>query len=400
MKATKGVKTMKRLFFLVIAGMIGFGAPALAGDKLDPEIKKYQKEMKEKVKQEKKDERKERRADSNRRIRPYQTLDEIYAELAQLEAEHPDLMSVSEYGMSLGGRPLKVVKISVGAGEKPEILFSANIHAQEMAAGQICMGIIRKLVKDYGNDCHISRLVDGADIYVMPIMNPDNMEKTARIQARYGVAGFYRKNQNKVDLNRNFPYPPDAPERLKNSAGSPKKWSSTYRGPKPLSEPETQAFCEFVDQHKFIISMNYHTSGGMIMYPPGTFPEPVPDEELMEKMALEYQAFQFDPYDVHREFHLYPTLGSMNEYLYHHYGILALIVEVGNNPNKRAMIPRNGSLSPIFWMYNVYYLDREIANNLPGAINLIDWAIRLYEKPSMIKWKPPTEFWVGEPALQ
>jgi predicted deacylase len=393
------MRAKKSLVFLIMAGVIGFGSPAFSARKVDPEIKRYQEEVKEKLRQEEKQERKERRADTNRRVRPYQTLDEIYAELDQLEAEHPDLMSVNEYGKSLGGKPLKVVKISVGAGEKPEILYSANIHAQEMAAGQVCMGIIRKLVKSYDNDCRITRLVDGADIYVIPIMNPDNMEKTARIQVRYGIAGFYRKNQNKVDLNRNFPYPADAPERLKDSAGSPKKYSSTYRGPRPLSEPETRAFIEFIDQHDYIVSMNYHTTGGMIMYPPGTFPEPVPDEELMEKMALEYQALQFDPYDVHREFHLYPTLGSMNEYLYHHYGTLALIVEVGNNPNKRAFIPRNGSLSPIFWMYNVYYLDREIANNLPGAINLIDWAIRLDKEPSMINWKPPTETWVGEPDL-
>lgn len=386
--------------FLMLSCAFCFGSPALGAIKLDPEIKKYQEDMKKKLKEEEKQERKERRQDPNRRLRPYQTLEEINEELDELAAEHPDIVSISEYGRSLEGSPLRVMKISSGPGDKPEILFSGNIHAQELAAGQICMGIIRHLLEGYGKNCYVTRLVDGADIYVIPVMNPDNMAKCARIQSKFGTVGFIRKNKNKVDLNRNFPYPSDAPDRLRNGAGSPRKYSGTYRGPEPLSEPETRLFDEFVSRHDFVISMNYHTSGGMIMYPPGTFPEEkVPDEKLMEEMCLEYQSFQFDPYDAHREFLLYPTLGSMNEYLYHHYGILAMIVEVGTGMEKKALIPRNGALSPIFWMYNVYYLDREIANNLPGALNLIDWAIKLHKNPDMIKWEQSTEIWTGEKPL-
>jgi hypothetical protein len=400
------MKTGKVFIYVFIAAVVGFSGPGFGKeiftrDEYDEDIVEYQKEEKKKRKEEERQERKERRADPHRRLRPYQTLDEIYDELVQLAEEHSDIMSISEYGESLEGRPLKVVRISVGVGDKPEILFSGNIHAQELAAGQVCMGIIRHLVRNYGQDCHITRLVESADIYVIPIMNPDNVDRCIRIQSRYGIVGFIRKNRNKVDLNRNFPYPKDAPDRLKDGAGSPKRYSQTHRGPEPFSEPETRWFDEFVAEHDFIISMNYHTSGGMIMYPPGTFPEEeVSDEELMRKMCLEYQELQFDKYDVHREFHLYPTLGSMNEYLYHHYGILAMIVEVGKHPEKRSLIPRNGTLSPIFWMYNVYYLRREIANNVPGAINLIDWAIRLDKDPSMIKWKRTGETWKGEPPIE
>ncbi len=391
----------RSLLVLVLAVGVCIGPLAgLAKDKYDEDIVEFQKELKRQREEEKKQERKERRADPQRRLRPYQTLEEINDELDNLAEEHADIMSIAEYGRSLEDRPLRAVRIFTGGGPKPEILYSGNIHAQELAAGQICMGIIRELVGGYGEDCRVTRLVDGADIYVIPVLNPDNMEKASRIQSKYGIVGFVRKNKNKVDLNRNFPYPPEAPDRLKDSAGSPKRHSGTHRGAEPFSEPETRYFDEFVAKHDFIISMNYHTSGGLIMYPPGTFPEEeVPDEELMREMCLEYQVLQFDPYEVHREFHLYPTLGSMNEYLYHHYGILALIVEVGNDMQKKALIPRNGSMSPVFWMYNVYYLDREIANNVPGAINLIDWAIRLHEDPSMIKWEQPEDIWFGEPPL-
>ena len=64
----------------------------------------------------------------------------------------------------------------------------------------------------------------------------------------------------------------------------------------------------------------------------------------------------------------------------------------------KALIPRNGTASVIFWTYNVYYLDREIVNLMPGALNLIQWAVKLKQNPGLIKWKPAEENWTGEPG--
>jgi len=364
--------------------------------KLDPEIKKYQKQVKQREKREKQAEREKRQADENRNLRPYHTLEEIYERMEELRENYPNLLSIESYGKSVENRELKAVHISAGGKGKAEVLFSANIHAQELAGAEFCLALIKKLVEGYGKDCYITSLLNQADVYVIPVLNPDGNFKATNLQAKNGITGFIRKNAHRVDLNRNYPYPESAPKRLKDSAGSKHKWMVSYRGPEALSEPESQALIKFIEQHRFIISMNYHTTGGMIMFPPATFPERTADDELLVKMAKEYQELQFDKYKVHPEIDLYPTIGSLDDYLYHRYGILPLTIEIGKNPIKRALIPRNGSWSPVFWSYNVYKLEQETANLMPGAINLIKWAIYLKEHPELIKWKPEDQLWKGE----
>ena len=391
---------MKRLAMIacmVAALMIGAVAPSFAAREYSPEIKEYLKNVKKQRKAEDKKEREERKADSNRRLRPYQTLDEIYAEMDTLIAEKPELFSGGTYGRSVEGRDLRWIRLHTGPGDKPQVLISGNIHAQELAGGQMVMALIRTFAEQYDQSCDIKKLADAVDVYFIPVLNPDGMAKAATQQPKYGITGFVRKNVNKVDLNRNFPYPADAPDKLKNEAGSPQKYSETHRGVTPLSEPETKALIAFIDRHQFLLSLGYHTSGGLILYAPGTYPDPFPDTELMRQIALAYQTRQFDKYKVQPGIDLYPTLGDLDDYLYHHYGILAFTVEVGKNNEDQATGVVNGTFSPIFWMYNVSRLDQEKANNVPGALAMIQYAVTVHKDPSVLQWQPPQDLWVGEP---
>ena len=155
----------------------------------------------------------------------------------------------------------------------------------------------------------------------------------------------------------------------------------------------------FIDRHDFLVSLNYHTSGGMILYCPGTYPDPKPDTELMREMALAYQKKQFDKYDVYPGIDLYPTLGALDDYLYHRYGILAFTVEVGKGNQDQAFKVVNNTFSPVFWMYNVSALEQEKANNVPGAMAMIEYALKVHQNPEQLKWEPSSERWVGEPPL-
>ena len=283
----------KRLWAIAAAMVLTLWGPSAAfAAKLDPALKRYQEDQKKKLQQEKRDAAAKRRSDPNRRLRPYHTLEELYAELDELAKKYPGLVSMEVYGQSLKGRELKVARISSGPaerGSKPEILFSANIHAQELAGAEFCLALIKKLAEGYGHDCYITGLVNGADIYVIPSLNPDGNAKASIQQSQYGFTGFVRKNEHAVDLNRNYPYPPDAPKRLNDSAGSKYKWMTSYRGPEPLSEPESQALIALIEKRHFLVSMNYHTTGGMIMFPPATFPDPTADDALFKQMANEYR---------------------------------------------------------------------------------------------------------------
>jgi predicted deacylase len=386
---------------LVTVGCLLYMArPALAAREYSPEIKAYLKEVKQKKKKAAREEAAAKKADPERRLRPYQTLDEVYAELDKLIADHPDILSGGTYGKSVAGRDLRWVRLSTGKGGATQVLVTGNIHAQELAGGQMVMALLKTMAQGYGDDCGITAVADATDIYFIPVVNPDGMAKAAREQARYGITGFVRKNDDKVDLNRNFPYPPDGPEKLKDEAGSPKKRSETHRGPAPLSEPETAGLVRFIDGHDFVLALNYHTSGGLILYSPGTYPDPEPDTDLMREIGLAYQSRQFDQYTVEPGIDLYPTLGDLDSYLYHHYGILSFTVEVGKDNLDQALSPINGTISPIFWLYNVSYLEQEKANNLPGALAMIKYAIKVHDDPELRHWQPPASPWVGEPPVK
>jgi predicted deacylase len=373
----------------VLAALL-FGAGRAPAKREDPAVKKYLKEVKQRQQAKDRAEKQQRRRDPDRRLRPYLTLDEIYAEMDKIAAAHPGTVSVEEIGKSREGRPLRVVRFTTGSAGKAEVLYLGNIHAQELAGGMVCLAIIRYLAEGLGQDCYVDNLLKDADIYVLPVENPDRMVKATGEQARFGLTGFIRKNADQVDLNRNFPYPADAPGRLKASAGSHRKISTAYRGPAPLSEPESRVVNDFIGRRHFVAVHSYHTSGGLIMYPPGTFPERTADDALFQQIAQGYQDLQFDKYKVEPEIDLYPTIGALDDYLYHHYGILATTVEIGKTSQLFHRLT-------IFWLYNVYELDREIADNLLPALSVTEQAIKVHQNPELLKWQPPTEKWVGEP---
>ncbi len=382
---------MKRWYLISVAvAALLLGAGRAPAKRQDPEVKKYMKGVKKQEKVRQREEAKKERRDPDRRLRPYRTLDEIYAEMDKIAAAHPGTVSVEEIGKSQEGRPLRVVRFTTSSAGKAEVLYLGNIHAQELAGGMVCLAIIRYLAEGLGQDCYVDNLLKDADIYVLPIENPDRMVKAVGEQARFGLTGFIRKNADQVDLNRNFPYPADAPERLKASAGSHRKISTAYRGPAPLSEPESRVVDDFIGRHHFVAVHSYHTSGGLIMYPPGTFPERTADDALFQQIAQGYQDLQFDKYKVEPEIDLYPTIGALDDYLYHHYGILATTVEIGKTSQLFHRLT-------IFWLYNVYELDREIADNLLPALSVTEQAIKVHQNPELLKWQPPAEKWVGEP---
>jgi len=390
---------------IVVTLIFALYSPALhSAPEHSPEIKEYIEKVRKERRERAEAEAAARKADVHKRLRPYMTLDEVDDYLDDLVWAWPKLLGEGTFGQSVDGRDLRWIRLSAGK-EGPgnedivEVLVTANIHAQELGGGRVAIGLLEHLVTYYGRDRQVTYVVDNADIYFLPVLNPDVMAETARKQSRWGYSKFRRKNRRQVDLNRNFPYPAEALDKLADGSGSPEADSHTHRGDYPLSEPEALALSEFVDQRNFLLAINYHTAGGWILYPPATFPEPTADTELMEKMAEAYRERQFDKYTAMPSIDLYPTLGALDDYLYHRHGVLSFTVEVGKNMQKRGEKITNKTYSPNFWAYNVFHLDRAIANNTPGAIAMIDYAIKVHQDPGMRKWTPPDELWEGEPEM-
>ncbi len=136
------------------------------------------------------------------------------------------------FGYSVQGRPLKAYRIGDPTSPNVVVLI-ATMHGNE--GGPI--RILRNLLS--------GPQVTGANIWVVPDLNPD------------GYVRGTRKNARGVDLNRNFPY-------------DWRRQTGTYNsGSSPASEPETRAAMRFLNTVKpdSVISMHQPLYGVDTSYP-------------------------------------------------------------------------------------------------------------------------------------
>ena len=131
--------------------------------------------------------------------------------------------ATSYYAASLQGRPIVAYQTGYGRGH-PVLVFGA-IHGDETAGIPIADRLLHE------------PLPPGADIWVVPDLNPD------------GAALHRRQNADGIDLNRNFPY----------------RWQPIgvggafdYPGPRPLSEPESAFAARLIHQLHPAITIWFH----------------------------------------------------------------------------------------------------------------------------------------------
>jgi murein peptide amidase A len=135
-----------------------------------------------------------------------------YLAFAQTARQPGNLLGRSGVaGRSAEGRPIRLRQLGDPSLDGELLLFGC-VHGDECAAGGI---------QPLRNGCPDP----GADIYVVPNLNPD------------GAAAGTRVNGRGVDLNRNFP----AGWRPIGGRGDPQ-----YSGPRPLSEPETRVAARLI----------------------------------------------------------------------------------------------------------------------------------------------------------
>jgi hypothetical protein len=108
-----------------------------------------------------------------------------YAELTealhQFAAEHPNLVTLEQYGTSYEGRPLWVVSVtdaSTGAHHtKPAYWVDANIHAVEVTGGAAALHLLHFLATaSERGDATTLQALRTRTFYVVPRVNPDGVE--------------------------------------------------------------------------------------------------------------------------------------------------------------------------------------------------------------------------------
>lgn len=291
--------------------------------------------------------------------------------------------------------------------DKPAFHIDGNTHAGEVTGSMAAMHAIDVLLNGYGEDKVITTILDRMTIYVVPRISPDGAEtylttpysirsvnrvhnpqeggvrnedldgdgviRMMRIPTPYGAwkkdkenpslmvrrdpsdadGEFYdiypegqfepfvgdenlkkKKEDWTLDFNRNYPYG-WFPENRQAGAGK-------Y----PLSNPETKAMADWVIEHPNIcgVSTN-HTSGGVILYPPGTKSASAASKkdikQFIEIANMGKEELGYEPLNIYDSFIADPQnydSGAFDDWCYQSQGIVAYTVELWDLA-KRAGVP-------------------------------------------------------------
>jgi carboxypeptidase T len=271
----------------------------------------------------------------------YPTWPQVLDSLIYL-ANHYAITSLDTLGWSYEGRPILCLKISdqveTDDPTEPDLGYDGLIHAREWPTVPITLFLCDTLCRGYGVDPHITELVDSREVWVVPCLNPDGYVYS------HDQGHDWRKNRRPVgggyygvDLNRNSN---GGCMGLGNSRwGFIPCWSvshhpstSVYCGPWGTSEAETKAIRDLIEAHDFVIYMDYHTYGEMIMWPWGhEYGADTPDSDLYWSYGEEIAGRI--GYDAFPAYMNYLTSGTLKDHIYgyNHYmkgaGCLAFIVE-------------------------------------------------------------------------
>jgi len=300
----------------------------------------------------------------------------------QVAGAHPDLARLYTIGQSwrktqgAGGHDIQALcltKIKAGdcelttTGAKPKFTLMSQMHARELATGELSYMWIDYLVNNYGVRADVTALMDSTELWVIPIANPDGVDIVASNSTR---PVSQRKNAHTngcsgtglgVDLNRNSDYHWDVNQGA--------ACTETYPGAGPASEPETVGIQNFlakiyrdtkpagdfspatVDTTGAFITV--HSYAQLDIYPYGWTNTLAPNNTDLKAIADAMS--QANHYDVvHGDGGLnYFAPGATDDWLYGRLGVPGYTIEVGpGSGGCSGFFPKYTCMSS-FWQLNL-----------------------------------------------
>lgn len=284
----------------------------------------------------------------------YRTVEETYADLAQIALDHPDLAEWIDIGDSwektIPGGPAgydihALVLTNEGVpGSKPVFYLMAAIHAREYATAELAARYAEYLVDNYGVDPDVTWLLDHYQVHITPHANPDGRKiaegGTLRRKNTDDDDGCILFSLAGVDLNRNSSF------KWGGSGASTDPCNEIYRGPSAASEPETAAVeaylrSIFPDQRGEAdgdpapadasgVFITLHSYGEWVLFPWGWTGTPAPNNTALETLGRKFG--YFNGYQVCQSGEpgcIYATSGTTDDFAYGDLGVAAYTFELG-----------------------------------------------------------------------
>jgi len=262
----------------------------------------------------------------------YNSLADIQAWMRTLVRDHPNFVSHFSVGKSSQGREMEGIRITTGKGTKPRaIWFNGGIHAREWLSPATVIYMTGHLLETYNSDPEVKEILDGLEIYILPVFNVDGYFYTRPTSEGGANVRLWRKTRSTnsgstcigTDPNRNWGY------RWGGAGASTDPCSETYRGSAAFSAIEVARVADFLEtiKGKLYGFIDFHCYSQMWLAPWGwtsAYPTDYTAQNNMARDAVAaltrmYQTrYLYGPiYEV-----IYPASGGSNDYTYGQLGVI------------------------------------------------------------------------------
>ena len=231
----------------------------------------------------------------------YPTYNGICDSLEILSMLYPSICSYVSTGTTYGGREIMALVISndvTNEGIEPEILLTGCVHGDEKASAMTVLQYAEWLAEHYASDPNAQYIVNTAEVWVIPVLNPD------------GYFNNTMSNGRGVDVNKNFAT----------------FWSSGGSGSAAFSENESQAVRDLTfpnwpsatgAHNPFVAGLSLHAGDSYFEHVWSGSSATVQDIDLILDTADEYDLLNLDPnMTVSSGWNVYPVYGEMSDWYY------------------------------------------------------------------------------------
>lgn len=221
----------------------------------------------------------------------YLTYQQFVDTMRVIAQNNSAICKLETLGTSYGGRQLLAMKVSDNPRlheNEPAVHFEGAIHGDEKIGWAVAFEMLKYLVRNYGTDTLVTRLVDSREIWLLPMYNPD------------GYIGAKRTNDRGVDLNRNWGW----------------MWGNeSSMGASPFSEPENRAVLAHILRHPLVLFVSFHSGTTFISYPWSYSPDSLPIPENRHILFLSRRYNVPTGYTVGQGYSgMYPINGSTKDF--------------------------------------------------------------------------------------
>lgn len=250
----------------------------------------------------------------------YHDYREITDHLRGLVEQHPERAAMEGIGSTLDGRPIWAYRIGHG-GER--VMINGTQHAREWISAMVTTCVADRMLRDYATNPKIKQFVDSSTLWVVPVANPDGY------QYSWSSSRYWRKNRRDghgVDLNRNWAV------AWGGSGSSSSKRSEVYRGASEFSEPESAALRDLAGRERPALHVDFHAYGQLILYPWDYTAAPAKDRDRLaaigDTITSAMVAQHGKRYTLIQGVELYPSAGTMNDWMYGELGTMSYAIEL------------------------------------------------------------------------